>query len=207
MSERDWHDLYLRGLMSQLDLERYEELVCERLQLADELADRLSDEEGWDRDMVRRARAMLAVRATFASLLDEVSTEPISDELFSWPVEDSARTLQDRTAVRLVNVIIVRSIENGVGAVQITPTTDGVQIDITGHAPTTMLTTPRSLLRPLLARLKHVAHLDPERRGIEQIGHLPIRYCGRDYEIKVTVMPGDEDESARLEFASLRNTA
>lgn len=204
MSERDWHDLYLRGLMSQLDLERYEELVCERLQLAEELAERLGDEEQWDRDMVRRARAMLAVRATFAQLLDEVSTEPISDELFSWPVEDCARTLQDRTAVRLVNVIIVRSIENGVGEVRITPTVDGVQIDIAGAAPSTMLTTPRSLLRPLLARLKHVAHLDPERRGIEQVGHLPIRYCGLDYEVRVTVVPGEEDESARLQFAAAR---
>jgi type II secretory ATPase GspE/PulE/Tfp pilus assembly ATPase PilB-like protein len=200
MDGRDWHELYLRGLMSQLDLERYEELVCDRRQLADELSARLRSGEAWDAEMVSRAHALLAVREAYGDLgLDD--DREITDDLFSWPVEEAARTLESRTVIRLVNVIIVRAIEDGLDQVRITAAADGLHVDATaGGAPRRMVTAPLSLLPPLLSRLKRVARLDPTVADTPQHAAMPVRFAGIDYAVAVSVTPGPHGEAAELRF-------
>lgn len=203
MAERDWHELYLRGLMTQLDLDRYESLVTAHADLADELAARLADDQGWDPGMALRARAMLAVRTTYPAyteLLSSVPDAPLTDELFAWPVEESARTLNDRSAVRLVNAVVIRAIEHGLGAVRIAACEEGVAIEAAFSPTGTLLTTPRGLLKPVMARLKRVARLDPECCGVEQTGLLPLRWAGVDYEVKVHIRPDAGEEAAVLSF-------
>lgn len=205
MGDRDWHELYLRGLMTQIDLERYEELVSEHAELADELASRLDNSGPWDAEMVSRGRAMLALRNTFAALLDEPRGVAITDELFCWPVEDSARGLNERTAVRLVNAVIIRAIENAVREVRISLCDDLLRIEQEGNepAPGSALSAPRSLLPPVISRLKRVAHLDPLRLGVRQVGSLPIHWAGQNYEIGVSIEPAHDTESAVLTFSRL----
>lgn len=198
---RDWHDLYLRGLMSQLDLERYETLVCERRQLADELRTQLHNGEDWDAEMAHRAGALLAVCDTFGYLLADDDRE-ISDDLFSWPVEDAARTLEERTVIRLVNLIIVRAIEDGAQRVNVAAGPDEIHVEAAGgRRPGGLVTAPLSLLAPLLARLKRVARLDPAVCGVTQAGHMPVRFCGVDYLVQVTVTRDTAGERAQLEFS------
>jgi type II secretory ATPase GspE/PulE/Tfp pilus assembly ATPase PilB-like protein len=199
MEDRHWHELYLRGLMSQLDLERYEGLVAERRDLSDELEALLAAGNGWDAEMVARGRALLAVRDTFRELQADDDV-PLEDP-FTWPAEESVRTLDERTARRLVNLIIVRALQDGADRVSITPSADGAAVELSRDGQCRhLLTTPRALLRPLLARLKSAALLDPTTRGVEQLGRLPVRYGGRDYQVRVLVRPGGDEESASLEF-------
>ena len=202
MGERDVHELYLRGLMSVVDQDRYETLVSERGGVAENLARRLEAPGDWDPEMVSRAQAILAVSRAFTELLsDENGTQPLTEDLFAYPVEEPANTLLGRTATRAVNMIIVRSIVNGWRQVTIDADESDVRVYVQdGDVVKPLLTAPRSLLAPMMARLKQVARLDAHQTGAEQLAVMPVRYNDVDYRVSVRVTPQANDESAQLSF-------
>lgn len=208
MEADDRHVRYLRGFMSPVDQARYEALVSRRMDLAGALAARLESGEVWDNEMAARARALLSVHEAWSELLpDDIDAELRLDLLppLSRPgKEPLLRPAEQPEVIRLVNLLLVTAIRDGIDVVEILLEQGSLAVwAIDDDGRREMLRAPGRVFGQVMHRLKRLAEVDPEAVELAQHGRIPLLHDGRSYEIEATFQPADAGEIATLVITHL----
>jgi type IV pilus assembly protein PilB len=105
--------------------------------------------------------------------------------------DDNVSALADQAPIiRIVNTIIIKSIEDGASDIHIEPQQRNVRIryrvDGVLHE---MMTVPRYVHAPLVSRAKIMSDMDIAERRKPQDGKIPIRHKNKDYDLRVNMIP------------------
>ncbi len=99
--------------------------------------------------------------------------------------------------IRIANTIIVKSIQDGASDIHVEPQRRNVRIryrvDGVLHE---MMTIPKYVHPPLLSRIKIMSEMDIAERRKAQDGRIPLKHAGKDYDLRVSVIPTVNGEKA-----------
>jgi type IV pilus assembly protein PilB len=113
-----------------------------------------------------------------------------------------ARFRDPHPVFQLTSAIIRRAIEGGASEVQLVPEADGLSVRFLGESATgTVMTLPRPLGEPVIARLKDGAGMDVEQRDAPQEGFIPVLRDGALYEMSVSARPDPDGETILLRIS------
>ncbi|MCZ7525302.1 MAG: GspE/PulE family protein [Acidimicrobiia bacterium] len=136
-----------------------------------------------------------------ASSVDAAHTEAEDPE-----VATSIADVDDAPLVRLVNAIMGRAIDEGASDVHIQPEPQRVRIRIRVDGVLRDVSeTPRSVLRPMISRLKIQAGLDITQTRIPQDGRFSITVDGRRVDARIATLPTGHGEAAVLRLLDERS--
>lgn len=131
--------------------------------------------------------------------LDSMAMDELTGLDVDNDVEDLEDLAQEAPIIRLVNLIITRGVKRGASDIHIEPAdeevrvryrVDGVLYDT--EAP------PKAVLPAIITRIKIMADLDIAERRLAQEGRIRIKVQGRELDIRVSITPTLEGESAVL---------
>jgi type IV pilus assembly protein PilB len=141
----------------------------------------------------------------------EVSKEPV-DEV---NLDQLAASSEDAPVIKLANLILLQAVKDRASDIHIEPFArslrlryriDGVLVDATPP--------PKQMQLALASRFKIMSSLDIAERRLPQDGRIRIKVAGKDYDLRVSIMPtvhGEDSvirildkESANAEFKNLR---
>ena len=90
---------------------------------------------------------------------------------------------------------------NGASGVQLTPTPNGVdvQIEVNG-ALQKVATLPKELQEPIVARFKDGALLDATKHAQPQTGNLPLLWQNKSFDAPISFFPTENGEQVALQF-------
>lgn len=92
--------------------------------------------------------------------------------------------------IRIVNTIIIKSIQDGASDIHIEPQRRGVRVryrvDGVLHE---MMQVPKYVHPPLLSRVKIMSEMDIAERRKTQDGRIALKHAGKDYDLRVSVIP------------------
>lgn len=119
------------------------------------------------------------------------SVRGVSDERPVLPDED----IDESPIIRTANSILFEAISRGATEVYVQPRKRDVRVlyRVKGWLREGR-TVPKSLQDPLLIRLKIMASLDIVAAGVAQTGQISIMRKGLEYDLDVSVAPGDHGE-------------
>jgi len=111
---------------------------------------------------------------------------------------DSIKALaEEAPIIRIVNSLIIQAINDGASDIHVEPQRRNVRIryriDGVLHE---VMTVPKYVHPPLISRIKIMAELDIAERRLPQDGRIPIRHKGRNYDLRVSVVPSMNGEKA-----------
>ncbi|MBI2300957.1 MAG: Flp pilus assembly complex ATPase component TadA [Armatimonadetes bacterium] len=117
---------------------------------------------------------------------------------------DSEQDLDNVTAmveaapiIRIVNTIIIKAVQDGASDIHVEPQRRNVRIryrvDGVLHE---MMSVPKYVHPPLLSRIKIMSEMDIAERRKPQDGRIPLRHQGKDYDLRVSVIPTVNGEKA-----------
>lgn len=143
-----------------------------------------------------------APRDTVEGMMDDLDSFTVGslDEFdVGSSVEDLEDLAQEAPIIRLVNLIITNALEEGASDIHIEPYEDDIRVRyrIDGllyerEAP------PKNVLPAVITRIKIMADLDIAERRLAQEGRIRIKVLGRELDIRVSITPTLEGESAVL---------
>ncbi|MBM7557522.1 type II secretion system ATPase GspE [Halanaerobacter jeridensis] len=125
------------------------------------------------------------------------------NQLSDFDVESNVENLEDLAQeapiIRLVNVIITNALKQGASDIHIEPFEDDIRIRyrIDGLLYETEAP-PKNVLPAIITRIKIMADLDIAQRRLAQEGRIRIKVLGRELDIRVSITPTLEGESAVL---------
>jgi len=106
-------------------------------------------------------------------------------------------TSEDAPIIRIVNSILQKAIQDGASDIHIEPQRRNVRIryriDGVLHE---MMTIPKYVHPPLISRIKIMADLDIAERRVPQDGRIGLRHQGKDYDLRVSIIPSINGEKA-----------
>ena len=132
----------------------------------------------------------------------EVSREPI-DEV---NLDQLAASSEDAPVIKLANLILVQAVKDRASDVHIEPFAkslrlryriDGVLVDATPP--------PKQMQLALASRFKIMSSLDIAERRLPQDGRIRIRVAGKDYDLRVSIMPTVHGEKLVLRLLDKGN--
>ncbi len=92
--------------------------------------------------------------------------------------------------IRIINTIIIKAIQDEASDIHIEPQRRNVRVryrvDGVLHE---MMSVPKYLHAPMLSRVKIMADMDIAERRKPQDGRIPIKHAGKDYDLRVSVIP------------------
>ncbi len=92
--------------------------------------------------------------------------------------------------IRIVNTIIIKSIQDGASDIHIEPQRRGVRVryrvDGVLHE---MMQVPKYVHPPLISRVKIMSEMDIAERRKTQDGRIGLKHAGKDYDLRVSVIP------------------
>lgn len=99
--------------------------------------------------------------------------------------------------IRIVNTIMIKSIQDRASDIHIEPQRRNVRIryrvDGVLHE---MMTVPKYVHPPMISRVKIMADMDIAERRKHQDGRIPLKHSGKDYDLRVSVIPTVNGEKA-----------
>ncbi len=102
----------------------------------------------------------------------------------------------DEPIERIASTVIERAIERRATDIHIRPASDHLmvryRIDGVLHDAIRL---PAYVIKPLAARIKHMAGLSVAERNIAQDGRITVGHAGREYDLRVSVLPSASGES------------
>ncbi|MBM3875565.1 MAG: secretion system protein E [Verrucomicrobia bacterium] len=142
---------------------------------------------------------------------EELDREAEGAELVTTPTNsadagDLAAAGEEAPVIKLANVILVQAINDKASDIHIEPfekevrlryRVDGVLID--QQKP------PKSMQHALISRIKIMSNLDIAERRLPQDGRMRMRVRGRDYDLRVSVLPTVHGEKAVLRVLDKSN--
>ncbi len=117
---------------------------------------------------------------------ESLSGAPIEEDMVSL---DEA--VADRPVVRLVNLILVRAIQEGASDIHLEPQEGRmtVRLRIDGRLQPKPFQIPASAIPAVTSRVKILSSLDIAERRIPQDGKVRVRYRGRRVDVRVSTFP------------------
>ena len=131
--------------------------------------------------------------------LDDIELNQLADFDVESNVEDLEDLAQEAPIIRLVNVIITNGLKQGASDIHIEPFEAEIRIRyrIDGLLYETEAP-PKNVLPAIITRIKIMADLDIAERRLAQEGRIRIKVLGRELDIRVSITPTLEGESAVL---------
>lgn len=154
-----------------------------------------------------RAALDLAFRSTereVEELLGEVGISgsvevEVEAQLEDHDIEIDGEVGDDAPAVRMINALLTRALEEKASDIHIEPGDQNVSVRLRVDGELSILTQPpKSLLPALISRLKVLAELDIAERFRPQDGKFRIRYEGRAIDFRLSLLPVVGGEKAVL---------
>jgi type IV pilus assembly protein PilB len=142
--------------------------------------------------------------ATRSEVLPHVATahdvERAILKVFGAPVEaDVSLVAGDSQAVRVVQRLIERAVEDRASDIHIEPLADGVRVRLRVDGVLTEVQRfPRGLLPAVISRIKVLADLDIAERRLPQEGRVELQVAGRTVDLRVATLPTVHGEKAVL---------
>ena len=92
--------------------------------------------------------------------------------------------------IRVANAIIQQAINEGASDIHVEPDRRGLRVRyrVDGVLRETM-TMPKYIQAPLLSRFKIMGDMNIAERRVPQDGRIPVRYDGKDYDMRVNCLP------------------
>ncbi|MFT5133040.1 MAG: type IV pilus assembly protein PilB [Gammaproteobacteria bacterium] len=110
--------------------------------------------------------------------------------------EEMEKLANERPIVRLVQNLLAESIERNASDIHIRPLSKSVQVLFRIHGKLTHIRNfGKSLLAPIVSRIKVVAHMDVAQRRIPQDGRVQVTMNGQIKDMRVSSIPTVEGES------------
>ncbi len=107
---------------------------------------------------------------------------------------------EDRPAVRLVNLIIARAIQERASDIHIEPQASSLQVRfrIDGSLQLQPFVVPASAVAVVISRVKILSQMDISERRIPQDGKVQVTYRGNAVDVRVSTLPTIHGEKAVL---------
>ncbi|HSV72497.1 MAG TPA: GspE/PulE family protein [Chthonomonadales bacterium] len=104
--------------------------------------------------------------------------------------EAAAQMAEEAPIIRVANAIIQRCIHERGSDIHLEPERRGVRVRyrVDGVLHEAMLL-PKYIQPPLISRFKIMAEMNIAERRLPQDGRIPIRYDGKDYDLRVSCLP------------------
>jgi type IV pilus assembly protein PilB len=127
------------------------------------------------------------------------SLETVKETIEEVNLDKLTASVEEAPVIKLANLIIVQAIKERASDIHIEPfekmvrlryRVDGVLLDRTPP--------PRNLQVPLISRLKIMSSLDIAERRKPQDGRMRVKVSGRDYDMRVSLMPTVHGEKCVL---------
>jgi type IV pilus assembly protein PilB len=175
-------------------------LIASEKAIVDKLNNIDAAKSGSMEDIIQDARAKGGVDAESESV--EVSRETVEEV----NLDQLAASSEEAPVVKLANLILVQAVKDRASDVHIEPfekvlrlryRIDGVLVDAT--AP------PKQMQMALASRFKIMSSLDIAERRLPQDGRMRIRVGGKDYDLRVSVMPTVHGEKIVLRLLDKSN--
>lgn len=110
--------------------------------------------------------------------------------------EEMEKLANERPIVRLVLKLLLDSIRRNASDIHIRPTSKGAQVLFRIHGKLTNLRTlSKSMLAPIVARIKVIARMDVAQHRLPQDGRVQIKVEGMVKDMRISVIPTVEGES------------
>ena len=110
--------------------------------------------------------------------------------------EEMEKLANERPIVRLVQNLLAESIERNASDIHIRPLSKSVQVLFRIHGKLTHVRNfGKSLLLPIISRIKVIAHMDVAQRRVPQDGRVQVTLDGEIKDMRVSTIPTVEGES------------
>ncbi len=108
---------------------------------------------------------------------------------------DAEKAAEEAPIIRVSNTIIQQAIKEDASDIHLEPQGRGVRIRyrVDGVLHETM-TMPKYIQAPLISRFKIMAEMNIAERRVPQDGRIPVRYEGKDYDMRVSCLPSNFGE-------------
>lgn len=127
---------------------------------------------------------------------DVLAAQIMPDQSHEQLDEDMEKLANERPIVRLVQNLIAESVERGASDIHIRPHPKSVEVLFRIHGKLTHIRNfGKSLLPPIVSRIKVIAHMDVAQRRIPQDGRVQVSIKGEIKDMRVSSIPTVEGES------------
>jgi type IV pilus assembly protein PilB len=173
-------------------------MIASERAITDKLHQIASAKTGTMEDIIQDAEQQAAEDADGLETVKEVSEEVNIDQL--------SASSEEAPVIKLANLIIVQAIKDRASDVHVEPfdkmvrlryRIDGVLVDRTPP--------PKNLQIPLMSRFKIMSNLDIAERRLPQDGRMRVKVNGRDYDLRVSLMPTVHGEKCVLRVLDKSN--
>ena len=109
--------------------------------------------------------------------------------------EGSASAAESAPIVRMVNAVMVQAIDSGASDIHIEPSRRNVRVRFrVDGVLREMMTVPKHVQPPMIARCKIMADMNIAERRVPQDGRIGLRHNNKDYDMRVSCLPGQYGE-------------
>jgi type IV pilus assembly protein PilB len=139
---------------------------------------------------------------------DADNLETVKEAIEEVNLDKLSASVEEAPVIRLANLILVQAIKDRASDIHIEPfekqirlryRVDGALVDKTPP--------PRNLYVPLISRLKIMSSLDIAERRLPQDGRMRVKVAGRDFDLRVSLLPTVHGEKCVLRVLDKANLA
>jgi len=180
-------------------------LIASEKAIVDKLAAVDAAKSGSMEDIIKDAAKQAAKQAAEGEDQDE-KIEVSRDAVEEVNLDQLAASSEEAPVIKLANLILVQAVKDRASDVHIEPfdktmrlryRIDGVLMDATPP--------PKQMQLALASRFKIMSSLDIAERRLPQDGRIRIRVSGRDYDLRVSIMPTVHGEKIVLRLLDKTN--
>ncbi len=180
-------------------------LIASEKAIVDKLAAVDAAKSGSMEDIIKDAAKQAAKQAAEGDDQDE-KIEVSRDAVEEVNLDQLAASSEEAPVIKLANLILVQAVKDRASDVHIEPfektmrlryRIDGVLMDATPP--------PKQMQLALASRFKIMSSLDIAERRLPQDGRIRIRVSGRDYDLRVSIMPTVHGEKIVLRLLDKTN--
>jgi len=161
-------------------------------------------EEDIDRALKRVGSAEDALRAKISDVLS--SFGPGEGAIEAKATEDepdptvALHLAEDAPIIKLVNTIIAEGLRESASDIHVQPEEDRVRVRyrVDGILADAPIPIPKQVQSPLISRIKIMAEMDIAERRVPQDGRISLAFEGREYDFRVSSLPGVNGEKMVL---------
>ncbi len=128
--------------------------------------------------------------------LEDLELDPIAEPVVAEDIHNAEQEAQKKPIVRLLNAIILQGVLRGASDVNIRPEKDRVNVFYRIDGKMQFIRTlSRSVLPPLVSRVKITGQMDISERRLPQDGHARLIRNGKQIDLRISVIPTVNGES------------
>ena len=128
--------------------------------------------------------------------LEDLELDPIAEPVVAEDTHNAEQEAQKKPIVRLLNAIILQGVLRGASDVNIRPEKDRVNVFYRIDGKMQFIRTlSRSVLPPLVSRVKITGQMDISERRLPQDGHARLIRNGKQVDLRISVIPTVNGES------------